>query len=175
MKANTEAPVVLGKFSGVHGVRGVLKVHSWTEPRENILEYPDWQLQDSNGQWQPIRLIHGTRQGPHVLAQIEGVEDRDQALALLDRSIGIARDELPPPSEGEYYWCDLIGLKVINTDAVEFGEVTEMMSTAANDVLVVSGGEGGERERLIPFIQPNIVQAIDLEAGLMTVVWDAEF
>ena len=110
-------------------------------------------------------------QGVAVIARLEGVDDRDQALGLRSSKILVPRDRFPPPELGQYYWADLIGLRVENLDSVGFGEVSEILSTGANDVLVVNG----ERERLIPFIVGQFVKEIDLEKGSMRVDWDADF
>ena len=97
--------------------------------------------------------------------------DRDAAAALKGTQIGVHREQLPGPGEGEYYWHDLVGLRVQTTQGMELGTVDHLIETGANDVLVVRG----ERERLIPFIRGQVVLSIDLAAGEMRVDWDPEF
>ncbi|HYW03837.1 MAG TPA: ribosome maturation factor RimM [Gammaproteobacteria bacterium] len=165
-----ERRVVLGRVAGLFGVHGWVKVHSDTQPRENILEYPVWQLGDAGG-WQARRLIEGRVHGKGIVAQLEGCDDRATAAALLGTRIAVGRDELPPLADGEYYWTDLEGLRVRTASGRELGTVDRLMETGANDVLVVRG----ERERLIPFLPDRVVTDVDLEAGVMVVDWDPDF
>jgi 16S rRNA processing protein RimM len=161
--------VTLGEVVGVFGVRGWVKVHSWTRPREQIFSFRQWQV-GHDRHWQPRRLLEGRAQGRGLVAQLEGCDDRDSAHALVGQQIAVAASELPPLPEGEYYWHQLVGLEVIAADGRRLGRIESMMETGANDVMVVQG----ERERLIPYV-PDVVRAIDLDAGTMQVDWDPEF
>jgi 16S rRNA processing protein RimM len=163
-------PVVLGRINGLYGVRGWVKVYSYTEPRDNILSYSPW-LVHYQGQWREMRPIEGRSQGKGVVAHIEGFDDRDQAASLMGSDIAIRREQLPPSREGEYYWADLEGCRVVTTEGVELGTVSGLFETGANDVMVVKG----ERERLLPFIQPEVIRRVDLEQGLIEVDWDPDF
>lgn len=170
MAVDTANLVTVGSISGVFGVKGWLKIYSFTSPRENIVGYSPWWIK-LGGQWQQRKVISGKRHGKGVVARIEDCDTRDDAFALIESEIAIERSQLPKPAEGEYYWADLIGLEVRNLDNVELGRVSSLFETGANDVLVVKG----DRERLIPFIQPDFVCEVDLAAGRMTVDWDPEF
>lgn len=160
-----------GEISGVFGVKGSVKVFSFTEPRENILRYSPWLLQKNN-QTKEIKVIGGQRHGNGVVAELDGIVDRDAALALMGSKILIRKEQLPKPRPGEYYWADLVGLQVETESGVKLGEVDYLLETGANDVLVV---RDGERERLIPFLQQQTVLKIDLDAGLLIVDWDPDF
>lgn len=160
-----------GEISGVFGVKGWVKVFSFTDPRENILRYSPWILQKNN-QSREIKVLHGKRQGHAVVAELEGVTDRDAALTLMGAKILIRKAQLPKPQAGEYYWADLIGLSVENADGEDLGTVDHLLETGANDVLVV---RDGEVERLIPFLQQHTVLLIDLDAGRMIVDWESDF
>ena len=162
--------VIIGKINGVFGVRGQVKVFSYTEPRENILSYDPWML-GSGENWETHRVVSGKTQGRGLVAQLEGCEDRDQAQLLVGKEIAIEQSQLPVPGPGEYYWSDLQGLQVITTDQTTLGIVKNLFETGSNDVLVVSG----DRERLVPYIPGQVVKDIDLEAGQMIVDWDPEF
>jgi 16S rRNA processing protein RimM len=162
--------VVLGKVGGLFGVRGWVKLWSYTDPVENLLDYQEVELV-LDGRWQTGRLLEGRRHGEGLVGRFEGATDRDNAAALVGAEIAVARDKLPPPAEGEYYWADLVGLEVINRDGVSLGRIEEMMATGANDVMVVSG----ERERLLPFLPGLYVDSVDLAGGRITVDWDPEF
>jgi 16S rRNA processing protein RimM len=162
--------VILGRISGVFGVQGWVKVYSETRPRENILEYGRWWLRRPAG-WQEAKLLDGRLQGEAVVARLEGVTDRDVARSLIGTEIAIERSQLPKPKRGEYYWADLEGMKVVNLEGVDFGTVSHLFETGANDVLVVTDGE---RERLVPFTK-DAVKEVDLKSRVIRVDWDAEF
>ena len=169
--------VPVGKLNGLFGVKGWVKIFSNTQPKENILSYSPWYLK-RNGQWQEFKLLSGKSHGKGVIAQLAGCTDRDIAAELIGSEIAIKREQLANPASGEYYWNDLIGLLVKNSDGIELGKITSMLETGANDVIVVTGekdSKGKKRERLIPFITDEVVKEVDLEQGFMTVNWDAEF
>lgn len=168
MPENDE-PLIVGRISGVHGVRGWVKVYSHTAPRENILRYSPWLLR-IGGRWQERAVLSGRRQGKAVVAQLDGCTDRDLARELIGSDIAIRRGQLPP-ADGDYYWADLIGLAVETTEGIALGVIDHLLETGANDVLVVRG----ERERLIPYTPGEAVQSIDLEARRMVVDWDPDF
>ena len=165
----------LGKISGVFGVKGWVKVHSFTDPRDRIAEYGSWQIKQK-GQWREVQLEAGKSQGKTVIAKLEGIDDRDDAMLLMGAKIAIRQDQLEKLQADEYYWRDLEGLQVINTEGVDLGTISHMMETGANDVMVVrSDKEKSDQERLIPFTQGHAVQKVDLSAGVITVEWDADF
>ena len=95
----------------------------------------------------------------------------DSSEAMSGTEVLVPRAALPPPAPGEYYWVDLEGLRVVNAEGVDFGTVSHLFSTGANDVLVARG----DRERLIPFLEPDYIRSVDFDAGLVTVDWDADF
>ncbi len=171
---SNEELVALGKISGVFGVKGWVKVHSYTDPREKIIEYGTWQLKHQ-GQWQTVQLEGGQRQGKTVVAKLAGLDDRDEAMLYRGDEIAIYRNQLEQLVEGEYYWHQLEGLRVVTIDGVELGTVDHLLETGANDVLVVRGGEDGKKERLIPYTVGHAVTEVDLASQLITVDWDPEF
>jgi len=170
MTEGVEKRVVLGRVSGLFGVRGWIKVHSGTDPREGIIRYSPWQLK-AGGEWCSVKLEAGRRQGNNVVVKLAGIDDRDAAAALLNAEIAVWRDQLPAASEGEIYWADLEGLAVRTEDGVELGHVDHLLETGANDVLVVRG----ERERLIPFLREQVVRRVDFDERVVIVDWDPDF
>lgn len=162
--------ISLGKISGVFGVKGWVKVHSYTDPREKIVEYGHWQVKHQ-GQWRKVELAGGKRQGKTVVAKLVGLDDRDEAELYSGDEIAIFRNQLDDLDDGEYYWHQLTGLTVVTTKGVELGQVHHLLETGANDVLVVRG----DRERLVPFTPGHTVTDVDLAAQLITVDWDPEF
>ena len=170
-----DRPVVLGHVSGLFGVKGWIKVYSYTRPAANLIGYEDWLIGRQDA-WRPFRVIDAREQGKTLIAQIapgdeSPLTDRDAAAALIDFEIAVERDQLPEPEPGEYYWFDLVGLDVVNRDGTELGRVKAMMETGANDVLVLQG----DRERLVPFVVGEIIDEVDLEAGRIVADWDPEF
>ena len=164
--------LLVGRVSGALGLRGEVKLESWTEPRTAIFSYQPWILRDARGQQTLVEGVRGHESGKHVVARFPEVADRTAAEALRGLEILVPRSALPPPAPGEVYWADLEGLRVVTTEGVDLGTVSHLFATGANDVLVA---RDAERERMIPFVRPDYVTAIDLEAGVVTVDWDPGF
>jgi len=159
--------VILGRISGLFGVKGWVKVYSYTEPREAVLDYDRWLLSGKNG-WQEATVAEGQRHGKTVIVRIAGYDDRDQAVGLFGTEIGVPRDELPEADSDHYYWSDLEGLSVVHRDGTELGKVDHLLETGANDVMVVKG----ETERLVPFVMDKVVLGVDLAKGEIRVDWE---
>jgi 16S rRNA processing protein RimM len=164
--------VLIGRIVGLYGVQGWLKIESWAEPRMRIFDYQPWLLTAAPGVETEISGVKGRSQGKGMVAQLPGVDDREQAAALIGNDIYVSREQLPAPAKDEYYWVDLEGMEVVTTEDVKLGRVSHLFATGANDVVVV---RDGERERLIPFVQGSYVRSVDLSAGRMVVDWDPEF
>ncbi len=177
---NDSAFITVGKIGAPYGVRGWVKVQSFTESIENILDYDPWYF-DTKGStsrtspesaaWIEAPLLEAKTHAKGIIARFEGCADRDAALLMGGQEIAIRRDQLPEPGQDEYYWIDLQGLKVKTLDNVLLGTVDHIEATGANDVLVVKG----ERERLIPYVMDHIVHEVNLEAGFIRVDWDPDF
>lgn len=167
---------VLGRLTAVFGVRGWLKVHSYTDPIENILDYKHWVLRH-NGRREPVAVVDSKRHGKGLIVLLKGVDDRDQAQRYCGADIAVDSAELPELPEGEYYWHQLEGLEVVTDSGVKLGVVDHLIETGANDVLVVRSSDTSvdDRERLIPYLPDQVVTDIDVSAGRMTVAWDPEF
>lgn len=164
--------ILLGRVHGAFGVRGEIKLESFTDPPAAILGYQPWTLRDARGQERELDGVRARQSPKGLVATFPEVEDRDGAEALKGTEVYVERSRLPPPAPGEYYWIDLEGLRVVNREGIGFGQVSHLFATGANDVLVT---RGGERERMIPFVTPDYVVSVDFEAGVVTVDWDADF
>jgi 16S rRNA processing protein RimM len=160
-------PVILGRISGLFGVRGWVRVFSYTEPREAFLQYKGLVL-GRDGDWQSVEVAEGQRHGKSVILRLEGFDDRDQAVRLIGTEIGADRSELPEPEDGHFYWSDLTGLTVVHRDGTELGKVKDMLETGAHDVMVVEG----EQKRLIPFVTDEVVLNVDLNEKVINVDWE---
>lgn len=144
-----------------------MKVFSYTEPREAVLQYQGLSL-GRNGKWESIKVAEGQRHGKSVILRLEGCDDRDQAASLIGAEIAADRSELPEPAEGHYYWSDLTGLKVVHRDGTELGKIKELLETGTHDVMVVEG----EQERLIPFVKDEVVLSVDFVERQVNVDWE---
>lgn len=167
--------VVLGKIGSVHGVRGEVKVYSYTDPLDNLLDYRHWTL-TRDGEVRQVELASGRLHGKLLTAKIKGLDDREEARGYNGFLICVPRSQLPELADEEYYWYQLEGLKVINQDEQLLGTVDHLLETGANDVLVVKpcAGSLDDRERLLPYTEQCVLK-IDLAAGEMRVDWDADF
>ncbi len=172
MMNDSEHRIFLGRVLGAVGLRGEVRLESWTEPRSAIFGYQPWTLRDAQGNERTVSGVEGRESGKHVVAVFPDASDRNAAEALKGLEIHAPRSALPPARPGEFYWADLEGLRVVTTEGADLGTVSHLFSTGANDVLVA---RDAERERMIPFVQPQYITAVDLEAGIVTVDWDPEF
>lgn len=163
--------LLVGQLHGAFGVRGELKLESFTQPKSAIFRYQPWTLRDPQGGERLLEGARGRETAKGVVATFPGVEDRDAAEALRGVEIHVLRSALPPPKPGEYYWVDLEGLRVVNVDGADFGTVSHLFATGANDVLVARG----DRERMIPFQVPDYIKSVDFDVGVVTVDWDPDF
>ena len=163
--------ILVGRIHGAFGVRGELKLESFTEPKAAVLRYQPWTLRDAQGQERVLEGARARETNKGLVAVFPDIADRDAAEALRGSELWVPRSALPPPQPGQYYWVDLEGLRVVNTEGADFGTVSHLFSTGANDVLVTRG----DRERMIPFLEPDYITSVDFDAGVVTVNWDADF
>ena len=146
-----------------------MKVYSYTQPREAILNYQQWFLKQE-GSWRSVEVAEGKKHGKGVIVRLAGVDDRDQAAQLIESEIAVERAAMPAVEEGSFYWSDLEGLKIENSDGTDLGRVAYLLETGSNDVLVTTG----KPERLIPFIMGKVVLNVDLADGVITVDWELD-
>ena len=163
--------VLVGKIVGLSGVKGEIKLESYTEPRTKIFSYQPWLLKSALGDSE-ISGCRGRPQGKGIVATLPEVEDRDGAARFIGSEVWVRRSALPKPKHGEYYWADLEDLEVVTVEGANLGRVSHLVATGANDVLVANDGK---RERLIPFVLDDYVKEVDFESRRITVDWDPEF
>lgn len=158
--------ILIGKVSGCFGVQGWIKVFSYCEPRENITTYKSWIVGDTK-----FDSIESKRNGKLIVAKLKGIDDKDTALALMGQAIEIEEQQLSQLEGNQFYWHDLVGIEVKNTNGISFGKIKSLLETGANDVIIVKG----ERERLIPYITDDTddktVIKVDLKQNTMLVDW----
>jgi 16S rRNA processing protein RimM len=157
----------MGRIFGSWGVRGGVRVDPYCEDPETLTHLKTW-LVGREGQWKEYPVLEAKVHTTQVVAQLGGVDDRDAALMLKGSEVAIARESLPQPEEGSYYWSDLVGLAVVGNGGAAFGEVKEIFSNGAHDVIDVAG----EVRRLVPW---TAVRSVDLEARRIEVEWEPDW
>lgn len=172
-----EGKVILGKIGAVYGIKGWLKIHSFTEDPEAIFDYSPWSLK-LGGKLQAINISEWRRHNNGLIVKFAGIDDRDQAQLKVGMEIQVDSEILPELPEGEFYWRDLVGMRVCTTQGYDLGKVTSVMETGANDVLVVKANPNdgfGKQERLIPYLDQQVVKNVDLESKQIDVDWEPGF
>ncbi|HEX4389222.1 MAG TPA: ribosome maturation factor RimM [Steroidobacteraceae bacterium] len=163
--------IALGRLGAPFGVRGWLHVDSHTRPPTQLLDYPDWGLRLASGERQLRRLSSGRAHGKGLVAQLEGVTDRDAAAALTGAMIEVERSRLPAPKEREFYRADLVGFAVSNLEGAPLGVVSHFVDTPGAAVMVVKADDGGEHWVLA---HPKHLRKVDLAARTVLVDWPVE-
>jgi 16S rRNA processing protein RimM len=161
--------VLVGEIVGLFGTRGWFKVRTFTRPRQNLFSYRAWWIgHPARSQLYSVSATqtHGTS----YLAQLAGIENRDQASSLVNQPIHIARELLPPAGEDEYYWADLVGMQVVTLAGESLGTVRGLQEAGDHDVLIIRGA----REYLIPFVQKHFVMQVDNGQNRITVDWHVD-
>jgi 16S rRNA processing protein RimM len=161
--------VLLGRIAAPFGVQGWVKIQPYTAKPSGLEGYPIYWV----GAKEPYKQYEVEQVAVHgrsVLCKLQGISGREKAALLKGCEVGVLRHELPQNGPGEFYWSDLVGAAVVNTEGTVLGTIAEMTDNGAQSVMVVSG----ERERLIPFVAP-IVTEVSLEKRQVIVQWGADF
>ena len=162
--------VTMATIGASWGLKGWVKVWSSTSPPESLLEHKLFRG-DSQTWKGELEVTESKSQGRFLAFKFADCDSREAAERLKGADLQLLRSTLPAAEPGEYYWHELIGLKVTTKTGVELGSIAEMMETGSNDVMVVEG----DRRRWVPFIEPDVVLKIDLAEGSCLVDWDPEF
>lgn len=170
--------IVIGRVGAPYGVKGWVRVHTFTDPPENLLDYAPWWLNAASNRdsppldpqqgWKKVAVIEARAHQQGFVAHLTGVEDRTAAERMQGVWIGVQADQLAATAEDEYYWRDLVGLAVFNGAGRRLGTVDRLFETGAQDVMVVKGDTG---ETLIPFHR-NFVLEVDLPQKRLLVDWE---
>ncbi len=168
--------IQLGRINAAYGLKGWVKVYSHTDPIEQIFAYTPWLLRRGGKEIQ-LELLKGKTQGKGVIALFKDFEDRNLAESLIGYEIWIDEERLPTLDEGEFYWNQLENLQVVNQSGAVLGKVDHLMETGANDVLVVKPTPESidDRERLVPFVEGEIVKDVNLESAIIVVSWASDY
>ena len=169
MTVNNEKKVIVGKLGTSHGVKGWLKIHSFTDPETQIFDYLPWQLSTKDGH-ELAQVTDKRIDGTHLLVKFEGCDDRDVAKTWTNREIVVLRSQLPDADDGEYYWSDLEGLSVIRSDGLTLGQVDHLYNAGASDIMVLND----DKMQQIPFIMQEVVKTVDLQQQQIIVDWQID-
>lgn len=152
----------IGQVVGVFGVRGEVRIKSFSDHPDLALQLPHWWLGSDPSALRQVTVVGGRRHGVGLVAKLAGWDSPEAAIALIKQKVWAPRDSFPEPEEDTYYWEDLTGCRVVEEETGdEIGIVRGLFATGANDVLVV--GKVGEREeRLLPFIKDVVIE-VDME------------
>ncbi|MBV8032415.1 MAG: 16S rRNA processing protein RimM [Betaproteobacteria bacterium] len=151
-------------MAGSYGVRGWVKVIPGGGAGQGLAAAKRWWVGEREYRV-AARMHSGT-----VVAELEGVASREEALKLKGAQVSIERAALADPGEGHYYHADLVGLEVVNGKGESLGNVKRLFSNGAQDVMELSG----DRERLLPWV-PAVVKEVDLQKRQVTVEWEADW
>jgi 16S rRNA processing protein RimM len=185
----------LGGIAAPWGVKGWFKVHAHSDSPEALFHARDWYLLPSDRPRKKplpateqapqalaapvftgcvrVRIREIKPHGSGIVAQIRDVDDRNITEALQGSRIFIPRSKFPPPKKGEFYWADLLGMRVINRQGQDLGEVSDLLSTGPQTVLVIRN-PGSDAERMIPFVDAYI-DAVDQPERRIRVDWQADY
>ena len=162
--------IEVGRLGAAHGVRGWLRVQSFTDPPQRLFEWREWRLASRNGATRDVKLLEVRPQGNGWIVHLEGIEERDGAARLTGQMILVDR-ELRPPTEGrEHYRDDLVGFEVKNVAGVLLGAVDHFIDTPGNAVMVIKG----EREYLVPVTREHL-RSVDKDTRKVVVDWPEDF
>ena len=163
--------IYLGKITGVHGIKGWLKIQSFSSPPENILNYPQWII-NNNGEEDFYSIEKGRKQNNKIVVKLEKIDDRNTAESLINSKIQILRSDLPKLSNENYYWSDLVGLSVLDSEEEVIGKIESLIATGANDVMVINTSKN-ERV-LVPFVMHKIIKEVNVELNYIKIDWSIE-
>ncbi|MEZ9720809.1 ribosome maturation factor RimM [Vibrio splendidus] len=169
--------IVMGKLGSTYGIRGWLKVFSYTDNAESIFDYSPWYL-NQKGKWVEYNVESWKRHGQGYVCKLAGLDVREDAQLMTNFEIAIDPASLPELSEDEFYWRELFGMQVFTTKGYDLGEVTDLLETGSNDVLVIKANlkdAFGQKERLVPYLEEQVIKKVDREARRIEVDWDPGF
>jgi 16S rRNA processing protein RimM len=163
--------IELGRLGAPYGVRGWTHVASFTDPPERLLEYREWHLRSPGGTRSTRRVAEARVHGAGLVAQLEGIDGRDEAAGLTGSVIEVERAALPATAGNEYYCADLVGFLVRNLEGAELGRVSHFVDAPAGVVMVTRAASGAEHWVLAV---PKHLRKVDVAGGEIVVDWPAE-
>lgn len=168
--------ILIARIGAAYGIKGWVKLNSFANPRENILDYRLFMTPQGDS-LQELELDQSKTQGKGFVAHIKGCDDREGAQEITGKDLYIRKDVLPKLDADEYYWHQLQGMRVRTLNGDDLGIVDHLLETGANDVLVIRGDESSvdKEERLIPYLPGQVINKIDINSQLITVDWEKDY
>jgi len=165
----------IGRVVKPHGVKGKVKVEYFGEDPHSFFHYREVFIKSETGRPEPYEILEAIPQPPRLILRLKGIEKIEEAEPLIGKEILIKKEALPELGEKEYYWVDILGMKVETEGGKKIGWVKEIFTTRANDVYVVEGRRG---EILLPTTE-EVIQSIDLKKKVIKVtrmkgLWEDE-
>ena len=168
--------IVVGYVAGAHGIKGWLRIRPFSDDADALLTVDEWWLDKPSSHM--VKVEFARDHSDEILAGIASVKTREDAEALKGAQILISRSLFPELDEDEFYWVDLIGMKVFNQHNEELGIVHDLLDNGVHQVLRIDAGQIEEttkrREILIPFVS-RFVGEVDKDKGTIAVDWEADF
>jgi 16S rRNA processing protein RimM len=167
--------IVLGRVAAAHGLHGEVRVYPFADDPLSWSRLPHWwtgREGDAPALWRQTRVLKCAVRNDLLITRLACAADRTAAEAMKGVLVGVPRAALPQTARGEYYWADLIGLDVVNTQQQPLGRVLGLLDTPANAVLRV--GDGESSERLLPFVAA-VVLDVDLVGRCVRVEWEVDW
>ena len=174
MQSQSSTPIIIGKFGAPFGVKGWIKVQSFADPAENILIYQPWLLYQKK-EWVTCCFEDAKIQDNGIIVKLPGYSDRDKIRIYTNLNIAIERSQLNDSDlqMGQYFWTDLQGLTIINTQGITLGTLSHLLDNGAHDIMVVNSEK--MPDILIPYVEPDIVKSVDLANKVITVDWELDY
>lgn len=167
--------LIVGKIGAPYGVKGWVKINSYTEQLTSIFDYLPWFLGEDG---QKCEVDQWRMHNKGIVAKLVGVDSRDDAERIKNLDIAIKAEMLPQLADDEFYWRDLVGMQVVTEAGYDLGVVKELFETGANDVLLVKANANdafGQKERMLPYVPDQVIKHIDKATNTIKVDWDPGF
>ena len=159
--------VVMGQVIAPFGIKGWLRIRSFTDEIDALARYSQWWLELKSG-WKTFDLVDSNVGGKGLTALLAQIADRTQAETLRNAPIAVPREALPQLETDEFYWSDLIGFAVVTQSQEKIGVLEGLLETSAADVLVVKG----ETEQLIP---AALIIEVDMDGKTIRADWGLDY
>ena len=157
------APVCVARIGAAHGVRGAVRLWTFTEDPLAVKDYGPLLTKDGKRQFE---VTHAREAKDHLVVTLKGVATRDDAERLNGLELYIPRDRLPETDDGEYYHADLIGLAAVTTAEQPLGKVIAIHNFGAGDIIEIAPPQGATM--LLPFTNA-VVPTVDLDGGRVVI------
>ncbi|WP_201530022.1 ribosome maturation factor RimM [Psychrobacter frigidicola] len=172
---DASALMKIGQLKKPYGIKGWLWVFSDTDEHTAIFDIQPWWIKTATG-IKPLTVKAWREQGTGLVAQFEQVLDRNVAETMNGVTVWVTQNILPEPSEDEYYWSDLVGMRVMNEQDEYLGDITEMFETGAHDLMRVAANSNSldAEERLIPWHKQTVVE-VDVANKTVIAAWPSDY